>query len=189
MNWLGKVFGSGGVGDKSVAEAQRIAVEKARQQSYQLKIIKESEAMSIGEACGVTDKLNQPSEFIDIALVVLTYPPEFANFLAGAFKQFTPALGFDPYHPIQRAVAHADSLCAAVIVDGTFFTARPELLELISDRNKRIDKAASYLAVMLALTSSTAAQAQRVFISMSQQSDSSISDALRVKATSIGLIS
>jgi hypothetical protein len=131
------------------AEIRDQTHERARRQSYQLRIEITSEARKIGLSCGIQKKKEFP-QYKDIVIMLLAnYPPELITFIVTQFDQFTPSLGYAPFGKIYLAMEHLDEISTPVLARVSFLRENPQLMEFIHKSPARTQKAAKTLAAAM----------------------------------------
>lgn len=150
--------------NKKILELRNKAVQKASEQSNQLKIVKEAEARKIAAMTGLLTKNHHPAHFVDTAMILLSYPPELAYVIALYLDDFKYQLGFNPHGTTMVAVTQIDSLYqGGMIVRWSSLKERPGLEEIINNRSIRIEKAGKFLATSIIIASETIDGARMIY--------------------------
>ena len=149
------------------AEIQQRLLTTARNQSFQLKIVKEQEASLIAQLCGFADKRHNSPDFVDVALILLCLPSELGFVVGMEFTNFAHLVGFQPFGTIMVSVGHIDSMYRPMIMRKSLIDQKPERDELLNSRNFRIEKAAKLLTVGLFISCQSVADAKNMYQNMS----------------------
>ena len=121
--------------------------QRARQQASERGLDFVTEAQKVGSMCGIQKKRQHPGNFIDIALVLLSYPVELACLIAHGFKRYEQELGYNPYGKIMVALSCIESFYQGMIFKTSTFDESPDLFELVSSKEERIRRSGRLLAV------------------------------------------
>lgn len=142
---------------------------KANVAQFELRLDIEKEVAKIAETCQLINKKHQMADFSDIALFLLSYPPELAFFMANLFSSYEARIGFQPYGTIMMAISHIDSLYQKQMYIYRLNRLRenPQIFELINSRQLKINRAAKMLAIAIIVSSAGVNDARNFFASMS----------------------
>ncbi len=165
MGKLGELSHRKSALDRKVKEISESLLAKARDQSWQYKMNVTEEAKKIGLSCGIVGKQHHPAHFIDIALCLLSYPPELAFSIAVQLSNFSDQLGYNPFGTVMVALGQIDSLYRGIFVRTKVFDENPELFEVISSKTERIQRAGKLLAVAILASQEDIAGARHLYYS------------------------
>jgi len=149
--------------DGEIQEISKALIKKAKDQSWQQKINITEEAEKIGTLCGILRKEHYPAYFVDIAMGLLCYPPELAFSIAVQFANLAPRLGWNPFGTIMLALSKIDSLYQGLLVRKTVFDEKPELFEVVSNKQLRIQKAGQLVAVAILASAQNIKEAKETY--------------------------
>lgn len=156
--------------EKRFTQIQQQLLEKASDQSFQLRIIKEEEALSIARMGDFSKKRHDSAEFIDVAIMLLCLPPELGFAVALEFSNFAHLVGFQPFGTIMVAVGNIDSLYSPMLVRKSLLDQKPELDSLLQSKKSRVEKAAKLLVAGLFISARDVADAKKMCKTMSMDS-------------------
>jgi hypothetical protein len=178
MGLLDKIFGGaadGGAEERLAVLRQRF-LKTASNQSFQRKLIKEQEANSIATGFDIQSKPHDPRAFVDVALFLLTYPPEIGYIICFEFRMFAPMLGFQPYGTIMVALGHIESYHRPMFVRFSVLQQKPELDLVLNSAEERITRAASLLTVGMVISAHDLRDTRKMFQDLS--TDDSVRQAI-----------
>ena len=153
--------------EKRFLEIQQQLLKTASDQSFQLRVIKEKEVLSIIQMCGFSQKRHNSADFVDVALMLLCLPPELGFVVALEFSNFAHLVGFQPFGTIMVAIGNIDSLYHSMIVRKSLLDQRPELDLLLQSKEFRIEKAAKLLKAGFFICAEGVTDAKEMYQTMS----------------------
>ena len=138
--------------------------KKASNQSNILKINPTEAANKIWNLSDIRSKQHNPAYFIDIAFLLLCYPPELAYVVALQFSDYEEQIGFQPFGTIMVAIARVDSLYrGGMITRFSMMKDYSNLEGILSSKDIRIKKAGQMLTSAIIMSSESVVKAQQLY--------------------------
>lgn len=171
--------------DEILTEARARVLKEASDHSFRLRVIKEEAAQEIARKCDIGRKPHDPAAFVDVAMQLLSFPPELGFVVAQEFTVFASKLGFQPYGTILVAVGRIDSLYTGMFSRVSHLRENPQLAFILESKPERLARASKLLITGLLLSTRSAKDTRTMFANIS--ADPTIKELMRVELIDIGL--